>query len=425
MPLLAVGTSHRTAPLEVREKIAFTPPDQVERLREICALPAVEEAVLVSTCNRTEVYGIVSPDCQDCIHDWLSERAGLTVPEAARYLYTLRNATAVEHLFKVASGMESLVLGEPQILGQLKQSWQRAHEAGAMGKITDRLFQQAFATGKAVRSETGISSHPVSVAYIATILAKQIYGDLASKKVLLIGAGEMIELCGRHFRQQGISELIIANRNLDRAQRLADQFDARAIALDQLADALPQADIVISSTSSATPVISTEDVRTALRARRKMPMFLVDIAVPRDIEPGVADLDSAYLYTIDDLQQVADENRNERHRAATEATDSIQLAVVSFMRWLHGIRASESLQRLRSHAERSGEELAVRAVNQLRAGRSPKQVLEQMANTLTHRILHGPTKRLREAAEEQDYEMLRAADWLFDSSLAPDEDEPE
>jgi glutamyl-tRNA reductase len=423
MPLLAVGTSHKTAPLEVREKIAFPLADHRARVLEIRALPAVEEAVLVSTCNRTEVYGIVSPDRPDCIHDWLSQAAGLAAPEASRYLYTLRNASAVEHLFKVASGLDSLVLGEPQILGQLKQSRQVAQEAGAIGKITDRLFQQAFATGKAVRTETGISAHPVSVAYIATILAKQIFGALEDKQVLLIGAGEMVELCGRYFHQQGIKGLVIANRSLERASRLADQFDARAVSLDQLDLELPQADILISSTASATPIISTVAIEAALRARRRKPMFLVDIAVPRDIEAGVAELDSAYLYTIDDLQQVADENQVERHRAAAVAVESVQCSVTAYMRWLHGIRASESLQRLRAHAERSGEKLALRAANQIRAGKSPEEVLGQMANTLTHRILHGPTKRLREAAEEQDYEMLRAADWLFDSSLTPDSDE--
>jgi len=425
MPLLAVGTSHKTAPLEIREKIAFPATDHAARVQELHALPDVEEAVLVSTCNRTEVYGIVSPDQPGCIHDWLAERAGLSSNSASQYLYTLRNASAVEHLFKVASGLDSLVLGEPQILGQLKQSWQIAHEAGAMGKITDRLFQQAFATGKAVRSETGISAHPVSVAYIATILARQIFGELESKRVLLVGAGEMVELCGRYFHQHGIQELLIANRSLARAQRLADKFDGRAFTLEQLDGILPLADILVSSTASATPVISAEAIRAALKRRRKKPMFLVDIAVPRDIEPEVADLDSAYLYTIDDLQQVADENRVERHRAAEAAVESVRCSVTAFMRWLHGIRASESLQRLRGHAERSGEELALRAANQIRAGKDPEQVLGQMANTLTHRILHGPTKRLREAAEEQDYDLLRAADWLFDSSLEPGEEEPE
>lgn len=425
MPLLAVGTNHKTAPLEIRERIAFPAADHVERLREIRALPAVEEAVLVSTCNRTEVYGIVSPDAPDCILDWLSARAKLEPGDASRYLYTLRNAGAVEHLFQVASGLDSLVLGEPQILGQLKQSWQMAHEAGAVGKVTDRLFQQAFATGKAVRTETGISAHPVSVAYIATVLARQIFGDLGSKRVLLVGAGEMVELCGRYFHQQGIAELLIANRSLDRARRLAEKFDARAVSLEQLDEVLPLADILVSSTSSSSPIISVKAVRAALKARRKRPMFLVDIAVPRDIDPAVGEIDSAYLYTIDDLQQVADENRVERHRAADAAVESVRCSVTAFMRWLHGIRASESLQRLRSHAERSGEELAMRAANQIRAGRDPEEVLGQMANTLTHRILHGPTKRLREAAEEQDYDMLRAADWLFDSNLAPDPDDEE
>ncbi|NND43848.1 MAG: glutamyl-tRNA reductase [Xanthomonadales bacterium] len=425
MPLLAVGTSHKTAPLEIREKFAVPATEYGPRMRELHALPEVEEAVLVSTCNRTEVYGIVSPDAPDCIHQWLYRSAGLDAATGASHFYAMRNAGAVEHLFRVASGLDSLVLGEPQILGQLKQSWQLAHEAGTVGKVTDRLFQQAFATGKAVRSETGISTHPTSVAYIVTILAKQIFGDLQRQKVVLIGAGEMIELCGRHFRQQGIGELVIVNRSVERAQMLADRYDARAVSLEDLEAVLPEADILVSSTASPTPIISRSAVAAALKARRRRPMFLVDIAVPRDMEASIAELDSAYLYTIDDLQQVADENLVERHRAAEAAEESVRNSVYAFMRWLHGIRAADSLQRLRGHAERSGQQLAARAANRIRAGHDPAEVLSQLADTLTHRILHGPTKRLREAAEEQDYEMLRAADWLFDSSLAPDEGDSE
>lgn len=414
MPLLVVGTSHQTAPLEVREKLAFASGEYVQKVGDLCSLPGVDEALVLSTCNRTEVYGIVLPDDENCIRLWLQRAAGLSDEQAAKYLYTKKDAHAVEHLFKVASGLDSMVLGEPQIVGQLKEAWQHALDAGGAGRLLDRLFQHAFATSKAIRHETGINEHPVSVAYITMVLAKQIFGDLSSKKVLLVGAGEMIELCGRHFHQQGVLELIIANRSLENAENLAAQYDGRAIGLDALPTALPEADIVISSTSARTPVISYKAIGEALQIRRRRPMFLVDIAVPRDIEPSVADHPDAYLYTIDDLQQVADENSEHRNRAARSATGLIQSSVEDFMRWLHGARAAKFLKRLRSHAEQSSEELVEKALKQIKIGKDPEKVVRQLASTLTNRILHVPSIRLRQAAESQKYGILKAADWLFE-----------
>jgi glutamyl-tRNA reductase len=420
MPLLVVGTSHQTAPLEVREKLAFRREDYREKVNELCALPAVEEALIVSTCNRTEIYGIVLPEDEQCIHRWLQQQGGLSDELAAKYIYSRKDAHAVEHLFNVACGLDSLVLGEPQIVGQLKDAWREANESGGAGKLVDRLFQHAFATGKSVRTETGINEHPVSVAYLSMVLARQIFGDLSHKKVLLVGAGEMIELCGQHFHQQGVEELIIANRSLDKAEILAERFEARSIALSALDDALPEADVVISSTSSREPVITTAAISKALKARRRQPMFLVDIAVPRDIEPAVAKLSDAYLYTIDDLQQVADENSANRDRAAEEALGLIQSSVEDFMRWLHGARAAKFLKRLRNHAEESSEELVEKALKQIRAGKDPEQVIQQLARALTRRILHVPSLRLRKAAEDQQYGILKAADWLFDNEKDPE-----
>ncbi len=415
MPLLSVGTSHQTAPLEIRERLAFPREDYARRIAELRALPAVEEALVVSTCNRTEIYGIVLPEDPECIRRWLQETAGLDDGQAERYIYSHKDAFAVEHLFNVASGLDSLVLGEPQIVGQLKDAWQQAVEAGGAGKLIDRLFQHAFSTGKAVRHRTGISEHPVSVAYITMVLARQIFGDLVSKHVLLVGAGEMIQLCGRHLYEQGVAGLMIANRSLERAEQLATEFGASAHALEDLDEVLPRADILVTSTASTQPIIDRAVVKRALRKRRRQPMFLVDIAVPRDIAPDVADLDDVYLYTIDDLQQVADENIAERNRAAEAAGGMVQKSVEEFMRWLHGARAAKFLQRLRSHAEQSSEELVDKALRQIRAGKDPEQVIQQLANTLTHKILHIPSTRLRQAAEEQEYGILKAADWLFDT----------
>ncbi len=414
MPLIVVGTSHQVAPLEIRERLAFSAVDYAAKINELRALGAVEEALVLSTCNRTEIYGIVLAEDEDCIRRWLQQTADLDDGQAGEFIYTHKGAHAVEHLFNVAGGLDSLVLGEPQIVAQLKEAWHHAVQAGGAGKLIDRLFQHAFAAGKAIRSQTGINEHPVSVAYITMVLARQIFGDLSSKKVLLVGAGEMIALCARHFHQQGISELIIANRSLSRAQTLAGEFGGRAIGLEDLADALPEADILISSTAARQPVISRAAIQTALQARRRRPMFLVDIAVPRDIEPSIAELDDVYLYTIDDLQQVADENTEERTRAAKAANQLVRTAVEEFMRWLHGARAARFLKRLRDHAEANSAELVAKSLNQLKAGKDPEQVVRQLANTLTNRILHVPSTRLRQAAEHQEYGILKAADWLFE-----------
>jgi len=414
MPLLTTGISHHTAPLEIREKIAIARIDNVDRVKELCTLNDVEEAVIVSTCNRTEIYSIGPKPSREQVRQWLQDEGNLTTAEMDEHCYVREREQSVRHLFRVAGGLESLVLGESQILGQLKESWQLAREAGGVGKVMDRLFQHAFATGKRVRSKTGIGEHPVSVAYTTVLLAKQIFGDLASKTVILVGAGEMIELCGRHLHDKGVSSLIIANRSIDRAAELADQFGAHAVSLTDLPDMLHKADILISSTASQQPVISADSVRAALKQRRNQPMFLVDIAVPRDIEPETGALKNVYLYTIDDLQQVVDRNLSARHRAAKTATGDVDLAVTEFMRWLNGARASVYLQKLHKHARQDSEELVAKALRKIAAGNDPEQVITQLANTLTKRILHLPSTRLRQAAEAQDDELLKVANRLFE-----------
>ncbi len=414
MPLLVTGISHHTAPLQIREKLAFTRDDYAQEVSSLCALPGVSEAVLVSTCNRSEIYGVTAAGHSDQFQGWLAARSGLDEAAAGQYLYCLADEQAVNHLFRVACGLDSMILGEPQILGQLKDAWSAAREAGGAGKVTDRLFQRAFAASKLVRSSTGINDHPVSVAYIAAVLARRIFGDLTTKKVLLIGAGEMISLCGRHFHQQGVRALLIANRSLERAQSVARPFKAEALALPDIGERIAEADIVITSTASRTPIISESLIRDALRARRRNPIFMVDLGVPRDIAPEAADLSDVYLYSIDDLRQVADENLSHRQRAAVAAESAIVDARREFMRWLHGQRAAEGLRRLRGQAERNGLELAKRALNQIRSGGDTAAIVEQLANTLTHRILHLPSIRLREAAEQQQDDVLKAADWLFE-----------
>jgi glutamyl-tRNA reductase len=414
MPLLTTGISHHTATLETREKIAIARTDYAARVKEIGQLDGVEEVVVVSTCNRTEIYSIGPMQSRESIHNWLQTKGGLSDSEMETHCYVHEREQAVQHLFRVSSGLDSLVLGESQIVGQLKDSWQMAHEAGGVGKVLDRLFQHAFATGKRIRSKTRIGEHPVSVAYTTVMLAKQIFGDLNSKTVILVGAGEMVELCGRHLHDKGLSSLIIANRSVERANELAEQFGAHAVALTDLPDVLHKADILISSTASLEPVIRPETVKAALKQRRNKPMFMVDIAVPRDIHPDVRKLSNVYLYTIDDLQKVVDTNLGKRTKAAEAATVDVVEAVDEFMRWLNSARAAVYLQNLHKHARANSEELAARALRKIRAGKDPEKVITQLANTLAKRILHLPSIRLRQAAEEQDDELLRVANRLFE-----------
>jgi len=288
MPLLITGISHHTATLEIREKIAITSIDYAERVKELLELDGIEEVVIVSTCNRTEIYSVGPKQSRKQVHQWLQAKGGLSDSEMDKHCYVHERERAVHHLFRVAGGLDSLVLGESQIVGQLKDSWQMSAEAGGIEKVLDRLFQHAFATGKRIRSKTRIGEHPVSVAYTTVMLAKQIFGNLASKTVILVGAGEMVELCGRHLHDKGLSSLIIANRSIERANELAEQFGAFAVSLNDLPGVLHRADILISSTASLEPVIYADTVKTALKQRRNQPMFMVDIAVPRDIHPDAS-----------------------------------------------------------------------------------------------------------------------------------------
>jgi glutamyl-tRNA reductase len=413
MPLFTIGISHHTAPIEIREKVAIARSDYSDRVRELCALPGVEEVVVLSTCNRTEIYCLSTEAGKLELVDWVHRVNDIPAGDLDRHFYHHQGEDAARHLIRVASGLDSLVLGETQILGQLKDAWQQAHDADSLGKVLDRLFQHTFNAAKTIRTNSGISDHTVSVAYTAVVLARQIFGNLNSKTVVLVGAGEMVQLCGRYLRDHGIANLLIVNRSREKAEELADELGASAMTLDKLSEALPRADILISSTASPEPVIRKADIKAALRKRRRRPMFLVDIAVPRDIDPEVSKLRDVYLYTIDDLQQVVDENMQQRNAAAQSATGDVDESVAAFMRWLSGIRAARTLKRIREQSHEFEKDLTERALRRLEAGQDATDVLEQMASTLTNKILHLPSKRLREAAESQDYEVLKAADRIF------------
>ncbi len=413
MPLLAIGLNHTTAPVSIRERLTFGPDIVVAALRSLCELESVHEAVILSTCNRTELYCHAGDDAMELTRDWLAGFHGLAVEDIAPYLYGHEGANAVNHLLEVASGLDSLVLGEPQILGQVKSAYQTACDAGRTGKLLTRLFQHAFATAKQVRTDTAIGDSPVSVAFAAVSLARQIFADLSRQTAMLIGAGETVELAARHLTQNGIGRMIVANRTIGRAQELAEQFDAYAISLTEIPTHLAEADIVIASTASPVPILGKGTVESALKRRRHRPMFMVDIAVPRDIEAEVANLEDVYLYTVDDLDEVIQDNLRSRQEAAAQAREIIAFQVDEFLAWMRSLDAVGLIQDYRRQACEIRDEVLAKARRMLEAGRPPEEALEYLAQTLTNKLLHTPSTQLREAGSTGRHELLEAANALF------------
>jgi glutamyl-tRNA reductase len=350
MRLLAFGINHQTAPVEVREKAAFVPEQLGAALRQAVACGAMETTIL-STCNRTEVYcGLDSADDEKLIA-WFCDYHRLNPASVRPYLYMHPDQAAVRHAFRVAAGLDSMVLGEPQILGQMKDAFTTAHKEGATGKLLNRLFQQTFSVAKQIRTDTAIGASAVSVASAAVQLAKQIFSDLRQQTVMLIGAGDTVELCARHLREHDVKQIIIANRTVERAQLLATQIGGHAISLTEMPARLSEADIVITSTASQLPILGKGAVESALKVRRHRPMFIVDLAVPRDVETEVSELDDVYLYTVDDLHGLVQTNMESRQSAALEAEKIIDTKVVDFMQWIHSLDAEPTIRALRDTAD--------------------------------------------------------------------------
>ena len=416
MALIALGLNHLTAPLDLREKVAFTPEATPSALSDLAHQPGVSEALILSTCNRTELYVEVESGAEDIAQRWLLDHHGLTQRRLDEFLYRHDNNAAVRHLFRVATGLDSMVLGEPQILGQVKDAYQTARSAGTLRTSMERLLQQTFAVAKRVRTDTRIGANPVSVAYTAVRMAERLFTNLADACVMLIGAGETIELAARHLSESKARRLIVANRTLENAQALAGRFGAYAISLADLPQHMAEADIVISSTASREPIIQSSLIENAIRARKHRPMFLVDIAVPRDIDPAVAELDDVFLYTVDDLKQVIDDNLRSRQAAASEAEAIIDLQVEHYLAWRRALDVRNPLATLRGGAEAQRDAALEKARQLLANGRTPEQALEFLAHTLTNKLLHAPSANLRAAALRGDVELLRAAETLFDSS---------
>lgn len=413
MALLTLGLSHHTAPLEVREQVAIGPEQSDAALRGLLSADGVRHAAILSTCNRTELYMDGAPTAHAAAADWLSGFRQLPNTRLEPHLYRYQDEAAVRHVLRVATGLDSLVLGEPQILGQLKSAWRQAREADALGAELERLFQRSFAVAKRVRTGTRIGASPVSVAYAAVRLARQIYEDLADCTVMLIGAGDTMELVARHLREQGCTRLVVANRSLDRAQSLAERYSGYAVALDDLPTHLAEADIIISSTASPEPVLKRDMLENALKTRRRRPVFIVDLAVPRDVEPAVAELDDIFLYTVDDLRGVIEHGLKMRREAAEEAERMIDLEVGHFMEWLRGQKAVPAIRRYRESAERQRDRVLERARAMLARGEPPERALDYLAHNLTRRLMHPPSVRLRTAAERSRHEVLAAAENLL------------
>jgi glutamyl-tRNA reductase len=400
MAVNILGINHKTAPVALREKVAFSEDRLVAALSALREEMGVAEALILSTCNRTEVYWSGTASGSD-LSQWLERHHGNNLDLAAS-LYIHQESRAIEHTFSVASGLDSMVLGEVQILGQLKDAYRIAQESGSTGPILNKLFQAAFSAAKRVRTETRIGANAVSLASATVSLARRVYEDLSEHNALLVGAGDMNALTARHFMSAGIKGMVIANRTLARAQALAVELNAHAVPLSDLDQELAAADIVISCTASPEPLISKRAVEAAIRARRRRPIFMVDMAVPRDIDPTVAELEDVYLFSIDDLQQLVDENIQQREVAAGGARLLINEEVARFLSESRAQDAGPAIRALRQQADGIRQQTVEQARRMLQAGKSTDEVIEYLANTLTNRLLHAPTQALRQAAELAD-----------------------
>ncbi|MDH4133731.1 MAG: glutamyl-tRNA reductase [Gammaproteobacteria bacterium] len=413
MHLIAFGINHKTAPVSIREQAAFAPETLPEALHDITARAGVDEATILSTCNRTEVYCRVDETDPRKAIQWFCDYHRLPANDLQPHLYMHPDQEAVKHAFRVAAGLDSLVLGEPQILGQMKTAFTAAHKMGVTGKILNRLFQQTFSVAKQVRTDTAIGASAVSVAYAAVSLAKKIFQNLSEKHVLLIGAGETIDLVARHLREQGVNRIIVANRTAERAELLAREIGGEAISLVEMPERLAEADIVISSTASQLPILGKGAVESALKQRRHRPMFMVDLAVPRDIEPEVSELADVYLYTVDDLQEAIQENMQARLDAAKEAEKIIDVQVVDFMHWVRSLDSVPAIRALRESAEAVTAAELRRAERRLARGDDPQRVMAELARAIANKFTHAPSDALKKAGHDGDAQLIEAARKLF------------
>ena len=405
MHLFAFGVNHQTAPLSVREQVAFQAERLAAALRDLVERRPVKEAAILSTCNRTEVYCNTAEPAAAV--DWLAQYHRMPADGLEPYLYRLPQQQAVQHAFRVAAGLDSMMLGEAQILGQMKDAVRSAQAAGTLGMVLGRLFQRTFSVAKEVRTHTEIGASAVSMASIAVRLAEEIYPSVGELRVLFVGAGEMIELCATHFAARRPQLLTFANRTAEKAYELALRHAGQSIALNDVAAGLATHDVVVASTASPLPIIGKGTVESALRARKHRPMLLIDLAVPRDIEPEVATLGDAFLYTVDDLGRIAAEGLTARSNAVIQAEAIIDTEVRDFMHWMSARGAVPAIRALRDQAERSRRLELERALKALERGDDARKVIERMSEALTNKLMHGPTHALNAASDAEREQLLQ------------------
>lgn len=415
--IFSLGINHHSAPLAIRERVAFGADRLPQALDELVRKHAVREAAILSTCNRTEIYCAAESPQQ--VVDWLSAHHRIPVEDLAPYLFVHEQPAAVRHAFRVACGLDSMVIGEPQILGQVKDAVRAAEQAGTLGSQLNRLFQRAFSVAKEVRSTTAIGANIVSMAAAGVHLAERIFESMAGQRILFIGAGEMIELCAAHFCAEKPKAVTIANRTVERGRALAERYAGKAIRLDELPEHLADHDIVVSCTASPLPIIGLGMAERAIKARRHRPIFIVDLAVPRDVEQEVGELDDIFLYTVDDLAQVVESGLESRQAAVVEAEGIIGQRVQEFIGWLQSRDTVPVIRSLRDSAERMRRHELEHAQKALARGEAPEKVIEQLATRLTNKFLHAPTQTLNAAEGDDRHALHTAATRLF--HLHPDD----
>ncbi len=422
MSILAYGLNYRTASVELRERIAFPEDDVRDALLGVKRIAGVSEAAIISTCNRTELYCAIAPEAEQELSGWLAEHRPVSAKELHDATYKHWDQDAARHQIRVASGLDSQVLGEPQIMGQVKAAYETARTAGTLGPELRLLSQITLRTAKEVRTQTEIGRNPISVAYAAVSLAQQLFSDLKSKRALLLGAGETISLVADHLHSQGIGTLAIANRTLANAEILAAKYDAEAMQLTDIADRLAEFDIVIASTGSSLPVVGKGAVEVAIKQRRRRPIFMVDIAVPRDIEPEVGSLPDVYLYSIDDLTQIIETNIAQRRSAAENAENYVHEGARLYVRETRIQQDRELLRAFRDQAKHVQAAELERARKDLARGTDPDRVLERLSNSLTNKLIHAPTMAIREASADGRTDILDFMRRLYDVDANTDPD---
>ena len=414
MVFVACGLNHKTAPLDMREKIAFPVERQDAMLSNLAGLPSVHEAALLSTCNRTEIY--CDTDNPSFLASWLAHEHELQPEDLTPYFYIHHGQHGIRHTLRVASGLDSMMLGEPQILGQMKQAYQQACRVGTIKTNLQHVFQYVFRATKRIRTQSGIGKNPISIAYAAVQLIGQIFSDYKSLNVFVIGSGETASLVAKYLHEEGVKRFIIASRTKNNAQQLATTFGGEAIPIGDIPTYLSQADIIISATTCPVPFVNKGLVEYALKQRNFAPMFFLDLAVPRDIEANVSELDSVHLYNIDDLTMVTGKGLNEREAAALQAEQLIEIELDNYIRKHRSIKAKGVIRDYRSQMQNIAQQELQRSLQKLSAGKCPYSILTEFSERLVNKLIHSPTVGLRNVASDNRDELLDLAQYLLDNS---------